>query len=132
MIKDRNIDPKAKIKLGKIDTLANGTVSAQAATATLVAADFDKVITNTGAAGAIVLTLPAASEVEGKSIKVQLTVAQQVSLSPAASEGVYLGGSGVVNKDLIIAGVIGNYADVYSDGTNYLVTGYSGVVTKQG
>ena len=131
MIKDRNIDPRANIAISKIKTLANGTVSAQADTATLTSSDFDKVITNTGASDAITLTLPAAQDVEGQSIKVQLTAAKIVNLSPASTEAIYLWGDGVVNKDLIIAGVIGNYVDIHSDGTQYLVTGYSGVVTKE-
>ena len=109
----------------------DAAVNAEAATATLAAGDFGKNNTNTGASGAIVLTLPAASTVKGKCLRMQITAAQQVSLSPAAADAVYLGGDGVDDKDLVIAGVIGNYADIYSDGTNYLVTGYSGVVTKE-
>lgn len=132
MIRNRNIDPKANIALSKIQSLAAATVVAKAATATLTASDFDKVITNTGSSGTVVLTLPAARSVAGRAIKIQLTVAQIVSLSPASTEAVYLGGDGVVNKDLDIAGVIGNYVDVYSDGTKYLVLGYSGVLTKEG
>jgi hypothetical protein len=58
-------------------------------------------------------------------------VAQIVSLSPVSTEAIYLGGSGVVNKDLNIAGVIGNFVDLYSDGVNFLVGNYSGVVTKE-
>ncbi len=131
MIKDRNIAPLADILPSKIKSLANGTVAAKAATATLTTSDFDKVITNTGSSGTVVLTLPAARSVKGRSLKIQVTVAQIVSLSPAATEAVFLGGDGVVNKDLDIAGVIGNYVDVFSDGSNYLVTGYSGVVTKE-
>lgn len=131
MIKDRNVDPKANIAISKIECLAAATIAAKAATADLTAADFGKVLTNTGSSGTIVLTLPAAQLVKGKSVKIQLTVAQAVSLSPITTEAVYLGGNGVVNKDLVIAGVIGNYADVYSDGVKYLVTGYSGVVTKE-
>lgn len=110
----------------------NATVAAKAATANLAAADFGKNITNTGAGAAIVLTLPAAATVKGKVMRVQLTVAKDVSLSPATTEKIFLGGDGVANKDLVIAGVIGNYADIYCDGTNYLVVGYSGVVTKEG
>lgn len=110
----------------------NATVAAKAATANLAAADFGKNITNTGAGDAIVLTLPAAATVKGKVMRVQLTVAKNVSLSPATTEKIFLGGDGVANKDLVIAGVIGNYADIYCDGTNYLVVGYSGVVTKEG
>lgn len=109
----------------------NATVAAKAATANLAAADFGKNITNTGAGDAIVLTLPAAATVSGKAMRVQLTVAKNVSLSPAATEKVFLGGDGVANKDLVIAGVIGNYADIYCDGKDYLVVGYSGVLTKE-
>lgn len=107
------------------------TVAAQAATATLVAADFDKVLTNTGAGGAIVLTLPAASAVAGRSIRIQLTVAQTVTLTPVAGEKVFLGGSGVASKYALIAGVIGNYLELHSDGIDYLILAYSGVVTKE-
>ena len=131
MIKDRNIASNANIALTKINFLAGGTVNAQAATADLTASDFNTVITNTGAGGTVVLTLPAASLVKGKTIKVQLTVAEIVSLSPASTDAIFLGGDGVDDKDLHIAWVIGNYADVYSDGTNYLVASYSGVLTKE-
>ena len=110
----------------------NATVAAKAATANLVAADFGKNVTNTGAGAGIVLTLPAAATVSGKAMRVQLTAAQDVSLSPAATEKVFLGGDGVANKDLVIAGVIGNYADIYCDGTDYFVVSYSGVLTKEG
>lgn len=131
MIKNKNIAEDAKIAVSKIDFLANGTVNAKATTTTLTRDDFNTVITNTGATGTIVLTLPDASVVKGKVLKVQLTVAQIVSLSPIATDAIYLGGNGVVNKDLSIAGVIGNYADIVSDGTSYLVTNYSGVLTKE-
>lgn len=109
----------------------DATVQAESSTTTFAAADFGLNITNTGAAGGVIYTLPAASTVKGKCMRIQLTAAQQVSLSPAAADAIYLGGNGVDGKDLVIAGVIGNYADIFSDGTNYFVTGYSGVVTKQ-
>lgn len=110
---------------------ASSARQAEAATDSLVAGDFEKNITNTGAGGAVVYTLPAAADVAGMSMVIYLTVAQQVSLSPAADEAVYLFGDGVVNKDLVIAGVIGNYVKIYSDGANYRVLEYSGVVTKE-
>lgn len=110
---------------------ADATIKAQAATGNLAVADFQKINTNTGAGAGIVLTLPAAALVAGKACKIHVTVAQTVTLSPAATDAVYLGGSGVDDKDLVIAGVIGNYCDLYSNGENYLVLGYSGVVTKQ-
>lgn len=113
-------------------TLApNATVKANAATATIAAADFPKNNTNTGASGAIVLTMPAPADVKGLAMRIYVTVAQQISLSPASTDAVYLAGSGVDDKDLVIAGVIGNYADVYCDGSDYYVIGYSGVVTKE-
>lgn len=131
MIKNRNIAEDAKIALSKINFLADWTVNAQSATADLDVNDFNTIITNTGSNGTIVLTLPTAASVIGKTLKVQITVAQIVSLSPVSTDAIYLGGSGVDDKDLNIAGVIGNYADVYSDGVNFLVSSYSGVVTKE-
>ncbi|MBN2118506.1 MAG: hypothetical protein JW730_18175 [Anaerolineales bacterium] len=109
----------------------NAAVSAQATTASLVIADYGKNITNTGASGTIVLTLLAAASAAGKSLRIQITNANIVRLLPQAGEAIYLGGSGVVTKYLNIAAVIGNYCELYCDGERYLVTGYSGVVTKE-
>ncbi len=106
-------------------------VTAQAATATLVASDFGKTHTNTGSSGTIVLTLPAAAAVAGNFIRVQLTVAQIVRLQPVTGESIYFGGSGVVTKYLNIAGVIGNYVVVYSDGAAFHVIDADGVITKE-
>jgi hypothetical protein len=106
------------------------TVSAHDANATLTASDFGKQHTNTGASGAITLTLPDPSVCAGLSLRVQVTAAQVVNLDPLTKK-IYLGGSGVADKLCIIAGVIGNYLDLHSDGVDFLVTGYSGVVTKE-
>lgn len=111
--------------------MTNTTVKANASTASMAIADFPKNNTNTGASGTIVLTLPTAASVEGQKCRVQLTVAQIVRLDPAGTEKIYLGGDGVAGKYLNIAGVIGNYADIYSDGTAFYVVGYSGVLTKE-
>jgi hypothetical protein len=110
---------------------ATGTVSAQAATATLTTAIAGKIVTNTGAAGAVVYTLPSASSMSGKTFKVKVLVAQTVTLTPATGEAIFLAGSGVVSKNLIIAGVIGNEVTVYSNGTSYEAYYPNGVVTKQ-
>jgi len=110
----------------------DATVQANAATATLAATAFGKNNTNTGAGGAIVLTLPAAATVAGQGLRLQVTVAQTVTLTPATGEKIFLGGSGVASKYALIAGVIGNFVEIYSDGVNYLITNYSGVVTKEG
>lgn len=106
------------------------TVSAHNANATLTVASMGLQHTNTGA-GNIVLTLPAANACGGSSFRVQLTAAQTVQLLPATTEKIYLGGSGAANKYCQIAGVIGNFADVYSDGVDWMVTNYSGVLTKE-
>lgn len=109
----------------------DATVEANTADATLTVANFGKIQTNTGAAGAVVLTLPAVASVAGCALKVQVTAAQIVKLTPATGEKVFLGGSGVASKYLQVAGVIGNFVDVYCDGEKYLVTNYAGVLTKE-
>jgi len=109
----------------------SATVSAQNNSATLTAATCaGQNVTNTGAGAGILLTLPAVATMKNISFRVQLTVAQIVDLSLAATS-VYLGGSGVAGKYLRIAAVIGNYADIFCDGTSYHVVGYSGVLTKE-
>lgn len=107
------------------------TVTAKTGDATLTVAELRTIITNTGAAGTVVLTLPAASAAAGLTFKVQVTAAQIVRVLPATGEKVFLGGSGVASKYLQIAGVIGNYADIYCDGVDWLVLNYSGVLTKE-
>lgn len=121
------------LTVNKMGVSAKGTVVPQAANAVLVAADLGKIHTNTGAGAGITLTLPAAAaaDVPGKHIKVQVTVAQTVQLVPAAGDKIFLGGDGVADKYCQIAGVIGNFIDAYSDGTDWLVINYSGVATKQ-
>jgi len=99
--------------------------------ATLVAANLNTNVTNTGASGTITLTLPAVSGLTGYTLHVGLTVAQIVRLDPAGTESIFLDGSGVAGKYVNIAGVIGNYADVYCNGTSWVVVGRAGVVTKE-
>lgn len=111
-------------------SIATGTVVAKAASDDLDATDFGKILTNTGAAGSITLTLLLTGLTAGQGFRVALTVAQTVVLDPGTGK-IYLNGSGVADKTLTIAGVIGNYADVFTDGTDYFVTTYSGVLTKE-
>ena len=99
--------------------------------ATLVASDLNKNVTNTGAAGTITLTLPSVSGLSGYTLHVEVTAAQVVRIDPAGTESIFLGGSGVAGKYLNIAGVIGNMADIYCDGTQWLVVGRDGVLTKE-
>ncbi len=109
----------------------NGTVVAYTGDATLVAADLNKIATNTGASGTITLTLPAVSGLAGYLLHVELTVAQIVRVDPAGTEAIFLGGSGVAGKYLNIAAVIGNMVDIYCDGTRWLVVNRDGVITKE-
>lgn len=108
------------------------TVVAKAADATLTTANVSgNNITNTGASGTITLTLPSAANAAGCAVRIQLTVAQIVRADPSGTEKVYLGGDGAAGKYVQIAGVIGNSAVLYSDGVDWLVTSYSGVLTKE-
>jgi len=108
------------------------TVSAKTADYTVLAAsDLDKIFSNTGASGTVVLTLPKASDAKGHCLTINLLAAQIVRALPVTGEAVNLNGSAVVTKYLNIAAVIGNYVDLYSDGVQWIVTGYSGVVTKE-
>jgi len=104
---------------------------AYAGDATLVAADLNKNVTNTGSSGTVVLTLPAIAGTAGSILHVEVTVAQIVRLLPVAGTAIALGGSAVVTKYLNIAGVIGNMVDLYSNGTAWLVVGRDGVITKE-
>lgn len=99
--------------------------------ATLVAADLNKNVTNTGAAGTITLTLPSVSGLTGYTLHVELTAAQVVRIDPAGTESIFLGGSGVAGKYANIAGVIGNMIDIYCDGTQWLIVNRDGVITKE-
>jgi hypothetical protein len=109
---------------------ANAGVVEHTADATLTVASFARIHTNTGAGAAKNLTLPSAADAAGMSIKIQITAAWALVLIPASTEKIYLGGDGVADSTLTIAGVIGNYADVYCDGKRYHVIDYNGVLTK--
>lgn len=98
---------------------------------TVVAADFGKILTNTGASGTVVFTLPSAATYPGVVLRFHLFAAQIVRLLPVTGEAVCLNSSVVVTKYLNIAGVIGNYCEIVSDGTQWVVTTFSGVVTKE-
>jgi hypothetical protein len=110
---------------------AKATVEANAASATLTAANFGKIQTNTGASGNVALTLPAPSDVAGCAVRAAVLVAQTMQFVPPSGAKIYLNGSGVADKYAQIAGVIGNFLEVFSDGTDFVITAYSGVATKQ-
>jgi hypothetical protein len=105
--------------------------NAKAADATLTTSDLDTNITNTGASATVTLTLPAVANCKNRMISAYLTVAQILRFDANSTEAIYLAGSGVAGKYVQVAGVIGNYINLYCDGTQWLVLSYSGVVTKE-
>jgi hypothetical protein len=109
----------------------NATATALTTATTLTSSHYNVNLTNTGASATREHALLPAADVKGKMIHFQLTAAQIVRLQPSSGESVYLGGSGVADKYVQVAGVIGNYISLYSDGTTYHVVGYAGVVTKE-
>jgi len=109
----------------------NAAVVAHAVTAALVIGNYGLNITNTGSGATATLTLLPAKDAAGLSFRIVQLVAQITRLLPTTGEAICLGGNVVASKYLNIAAVIGNYVDVYCDGERYLVTGYSGVVTKE-
>lgn len=137
MIKSRNISVDKVLKDSGVLRIfpsvdpKSATVTAKTANATLAASNFETIITNTGDTDNIVLTLPAAATVIEKAIRIATTAATTITVTPASGEKIYLNGSGVASKYLLIAGVIGNFAELYCDGTDYIVTNYNGVVTKE-
>lgn len=112
------------------------TVNLRTATVTAKTADFtitaqDQIYTNSGASGTVVFTLPTVVGNAGKALRFHLLAAQILRALPVSGQAVNLSGSAVVTKYLNIAATIGNYADLYCDGYQWVVTGYSGVVTKE-
>jgi hypothetical protein len=67
----------------------------------------------------------------GRTVKIHVLAAQVVRALPATGEAIALNSAVVVTKYLNIAGVIGNYVELYCDGTIWHVVNYSGVVTKE-
>ena len=111
--------------------LADATVVTKTADYTVLKTDMDKIFNNTGDDGTQVLSLPALKTVQGACLRVAVTAAQVIRLLPTTGEAINLNGSAVVTKYLNIAGVIGNYVDIYADDSEWVVVGYSGVVTKE-
>lgn len=109
----------------------DGARTSKTGTGNLAAADYGINLDNVGAGGAIVLTLLAAATVNGLPLRVYVGAAQTVTLTPQSGEKISLFGSAVASKYLLIAGVIGNYVEIFSDGEKYVVQQYSGVVTKE-
>lgn len=107
------------------------TVTTKTSDYTILTTELDQIFDNAGDNGTTVLTLPAVKEAKGHCLLIHVLAAQIVRALPVSGEAVNLNGSAVVTKYLNVAGTIGNYAELYCDGTQWVVTGYSGVVTKE-
>jgi len=86
---------------------------------------------NTGAVATLEHLLPAAAISTGTYIGMFISAAQIARIQPASGESIYAYGSGVADKYLNIAGVIGNYAVIWCDGTSWYVIEANGVLTKE-
>lgn len=113
--------------------VSRATVLTKTAAYTVTQTDLDAptIINNSGDDGDLPLTLPSAAKSKGKVLRVHALAAQTISLTPATGEAVNYNGSAVVSKYARLAGVIGNYAEVFSTGTEWVVTRSSGVITKE-
>ncbi len=98
--------------------------------ATLTADDMFKIHVNTSEDGPNVLTLPKAADVPGCAIRIAVTFAGTITVTPAAGEKIWLHGSGTGDGTLVIPATVGHYVDLYSDGAAWLVARQSGVLTK--
>ena len=108
----------------------DATVVEHAAGATLTASSFKKIHTNTGDGDSQENVLPAAADVAGECIRFVCTAAFDIVVAPASGEKIWSHGSGTADEKLTIAGALGAYADIYSDGVDYLVFDSNGILTK--
>lgn len=109
------------------------TVTTKTADYTITQADLDlpTIFNNTGDSGNLVYTLPAVASSKGKVVRIHALAAQTQQADPQAGEAVNYNGSAVVSKYAQLAGVIGNFMELYCDGTQWIVTQANGVVTKE-
>jgi hypothetical protein len=108
----------------------DATVVAHDAGAILTDGSMKKIHTNTGDADSQENTLPTAATVAGECIRFVCTVAQNIVVKPASGEKIFSHGSGVADEKLTIAGAFGAFADLYSDGVEWLVFSSNGILTK--
>lgn len=115
-----------------IDTrLATVTTKTDAYTITLADLALPTIFNNSGDNGDLALTLPTAASARGKVVRVALLAAQTVSMTPVTGDIINYNGSAVASKYCRVAGVIGNYIELFSDGVQWIVTRANGVVTKE-
>lgn len=111
--------------------LATVLVKTGAYTVLLTDLDLPTIINNTAAGGDVPLTLPTAVDARGKVFRAYCLAAQTITLTPVTGDIINFNGNAVASKYCRLAGVIGNYIEVFSDGVQWIVTKNSGVVTKE-
>jgi hypothetical protein len=109
------------------------TIVTKTADYTVTVADLSTptIFNNAADDGTQTLSLPAVALAKGKVIRAHCLAAQIIRLDASGTESINLHGSAVAGKYVQLAGVIGNYIELFCDGTQWIVTGYSGVVTKE-
>lgn len=109
-----------------------GTPVALATATTLVAATHhNKNLTNTGASATLEHQMLSAAAYQGDVVKFAATAAQIARFQPASGEAIYYNGDGVDDKYVQLAGVIGNFIEMQSNGADWIVIRANGVVTKE-
>lgn len=111
----------------------NATVSTKTADYTVTVSDLEAptIFNNDGDGDTLVLTLPAVADAKGKVVRAHALAAQEIRLDPQTGEAVNYNGSATVSKYVSLAGTIGNYIEMFCDGTEWIVTQSNGVVTKE-
>lgn len=109
------------------------TVSTKTADYTVTQADLNEptIFNNEGDAGTQTLSLPAVAASKGKVVRAHALAAQIIRLDPNGSEKINYNGSAVAGKYVQLAGVIGNFIELFCDGSQWVVTQANGVVTKE-
>ena len=99
--------------------------SAEASTTTLTAAQSGSVVSNTGAAGTVVYTLPTA--VAGMNFRFYSTAAQVITIDPPAGVTIQLGATvGTADTGTISSGALGDSCELFAtSATTWIVTRYT-------
>lgn len=112
--------------------LRTATVTAKTSDYTVTDTDLKAptIFTNEGDNDTIVFTLPAVADSKGKVVRFHALAAQVIRVDPQDGEVVNYNGDATATEDASLAGTIGNYMEVYCDGTQWIITRSSGVITK--
>lgn len=127
LLKKSIVYPHAKRRRAAADILAKTADY----TVTLDDLKNERIVNNAGAGGTIVFTLPSVASAKGYILLVNVLAAQIVRALPQTGEIINYNGSVVVTKYLNVAGVIGNFAELYCDGVQWIVVNGNGVITKE-